>query len=260
MMLDRIPSLRRTLSNSNHHNCLLSVELTVSELHTVLKQCARVCRGEDRVFCDYLQNCLLQRANHHSSSTASVSSLFHSHELEQVSVFLASLLSSNEYNLPMHLVAAIHSCLGQLQKQDRQYERSIRSLLHALWIQEKAKTTSTATATTSDESVMAVAITEHRLGLVYAKTGDWNKAIHLLQKALIVYKKYGPQPHPKNAPTNNIIVETELVLQKLHRRRQERDLRDSQHSISEAAILEDIIEVSGEFTFVTSSRELTIQA
>ena len=50
-------------------------------------------------------------------------------------------------------------------------------------IQEKVSTNDT-----------SIAITEHRLGLVYAKAADFRKAVHLLQKALVAYGAANMRP------------------------------------------------------------------
>jgi tetratricopeptide (TPR) repeat protein len=129
-------------------------------------------------------------------------------DLEEVSCFLEQFLSST-VEIPSDLSVDIHSCIGLIQDKLGLVERSLRSLLRALWIQEKVS---------SDQVHMAV--TEHRLGLLYAKAGDYRKAVHLLNKAIAAYVD------AKMKPDHNCLQEAEQSLQEFRLKSLESELND----------------------------------
>ena len=113
----------------------------------------------------------------------------------------------NSPDMPSELVVDVHSVIGLVQQRLGLVDRSIRSLLRALWLQEKV----------TSESIH-VAITEHRLGLVFAKAGDFRKAVHLIEKALSGYNE------AKMKADHVCIQEAEQSLKDFRLRRVEREL------------------------------------
>jgi tetratricopeptide (TPR) repeat protein len=170
--MERIPSFRSSFQQTAHwssfntsFNGLPSVGFSVAALNDLLSKLVAICQGDDRLICQHILDLIMQQRT------------INDDELEEVACFLEGFLSSAYYeHIDKTLVVDIHSCTGMIREQQGLMDRAIRSLLMALWLQQKDTT-----------NIVTVAITEHRLGLAYAKTGDYNNATHLLEKALNTY-------------------------------------------------------------------------
>jgi len=168
-------------------------------MKTILGRISPFCEGgEERVVCDYLLSSLKKNETHLSLVTSRGSG--DGGIMEDTLFFLKGKLSSQQ--VPNNLVADIHSCIGLIQDHMGHPQQAIRSLMNALWIQQKMMTTLT-TASLSlsqvqqpvvikkkidyDEVVVSIALTEHRLGVLYGQVGDYENAVSLLQKAFNAY-------------------------------------------------------------------------
>lgn len=167
---EHMPSLRSLQQPRRNSFSSVSVRLKPNDLIDLLARLACHCHGDDLVYCDQLRSSLRQENG------------LESLDLEEVSCFLEDLLGTSS-NIPSELAVDIHSCIGLIQDRMGLVERAIRSLLRALWIQQKL---------TADQ--ITTAITEHRLGLVYAKAGGYREAVHLLENALVAYEEARMKP------------------------------------------------------------------
>jgi hypothetical protein len=105
---------------------------------------------------------------------------FFSCEVDEVVSFLGAIISSpSSQALPPCLIAEIHSCIGMISAEQNRLASAIRSLLTTLWIQKSAK----------DIEVVDIAVTKHRLALIYGRSYDYAQAVCLLEKALSTYDR-----------------------------------------------------------------------
>lgn len=100
---------------------------------------------------------------------------FADEDLEDVAMILEDFLGSTE-SLPPSLVAYVHTYIGLLRQYEERYSSAIVSLLKALWIRKS-----------SHEEADQLAVSCHRLGLVYGLASDFDQATNLLQRALDYY-------------------------------------------------------------------------
>jgi tetratricopeptide (TPR) repeat protein len=174
--MERIPSFRSKFQQTCHEkffnksfNGLQSGGFSVLALKDLLSKLVPICQDVDRASCQHIMDLVMQQRFINDVPTDD--------ELEEVACLLEGFLSPIYYeHMDKALLVDIHSCAGLIRQQQGLLDRAIRSLLMALWLQQK-----------DTVNKVAVAITEHRLGLVYAKKGDYKKAIHLLEKALLTY-------------------------------------------------------------------------
>lgn len=107
-------------------------------------------------------------------------------ELNEVITMLSAFLGSAP-GLSSNLVAQVHSYVGLIREKQQRHTCAIRSLLKALWLQ----------TSTAGTPLLAIAITENRLGLAYGMSGNYPQAISLLEKAIDCYVKTGVKAdHP----------------------------------------------------------------
>jgi len=98
-------------------------------------------------------------------------------DLEDVAMILEDFLGTTE-SIPPSLVAYVHTYIGLVRQYEERYASAIVSLLKALWIRKS-----------SHEEADRLAVSCHRLGLVYGLAGDFEKAINLLNRAIEYYQE-----------------------------------------------------------------------
>lgn len=98
-------------------------------------------------------------------------------DLEDVAMILEDFLGSTE-SIPPSLVAYVHTYIGLVRQYEERYSSAIVSLLKALWIRKS-----------SHEESDRLAVSCHRLGLVYGLAGDFEQAVNLLQRAIEYYQE-----------------------------------------------------------------------
>ncbi|CAB9522263.1 expressed unknown protein [Seminavis robusta] len=202
----RWSSFNKSLSN-------LSVSFSVGTLKDLLLKVIPICQGVDRLCCQHVVELIWR---HNGAEVPN-------DELEETACFLEGLLSPSYDHLDKTLLVHIHSCIGMIREQQGVLDRAIRSLQLALWLQQKV---------TTDQ--VALAVTEHRLGLVYAKMGDYKKATYLIERALKAYSD------AKLKTGHTCIVEAEESLSGIRINKLMEDM-EMQRSVSEhlAGIMED---------------------
>lgn len=110
-----------------------------------------------------------QHQHHHEGQC------FAEDDLEDVAMILEDFLGSTQ-SLPPTLVAYVHTYIGLVRQYEERYSSAVVSLLKALWIRKS-----------SHEEADQLAVSCHRLGLVYGLAGDLDQATTLLQRALEYY-------------------------------------------------------------------------
>ena len=101
-------------------------------------------------------------------------------ELCDIITALQTLLSTVQ-EPPSALVAEVHSTIGIIYQRLNHDARATQSFMQALWVQTSS----------DDVSPVTVGLTKTRLALAYGHTGEHEKAISLLQKALQDFKEGG---------------------------------------------------------------------
>ncbi len=96
-------------------------------------------------------------------------------DLEDVAMILEDFLGSTE-SIPPSLVAYVHTYIGLLRQYEERYSSAIVSLLKALWIRKS-----------SHEEADRLAVSCHRLGLVYGLDKNFEQATKLLKRAIEYY-------------------------------------------------------------------------
>jgi tetratricopeptide (TPR) repeat protein len=96
-------------------------------------------------------------------------------DLEDVAMILEDFLSSTK-NMPPDMVAYVHTYIGLVRQYQERYSSAVVSLLKALWIRKA-----------SHEEADRLAVSCHRLGLVYGLAGDFEQATTLLERAIQYY-------------------------------------------------------------------------
>lgn len=96
-------------------------------------------------------------------------------DLEDVAMILEDFLCSTE-NIPPNVVAYVHTYIGLVRQYQERYSSAIVSLLKALWIRKA-----------SHEEADRLAVSCHRLALVYGLAGDFEQATTLLERAIQYY-------------------------------------------------------------------------
>ena len=152
-------NLKQTLTS--HRS--VSAKVTISDLECLLAKLSDVCKGDDRICC------LRVRSLIKSGSS------FGGYDLEEIAIFLGDI--TNTYDIPGSLSVEVHTMRAFIRNKDGRTADAIRSLLHALWIQK-----------TIGSDDVSIALTKHRLGLVYAAIGECGPAVNLLEMALVTYK------------------------------------------------------------------------
>jgi len=99
--------------------------------------------------------------------------------LENIFTVLSSFVSAVPTLLP-NVVSQIHTIIGLIRQQQREYKCAIEFLQKALWIKNSLRESST-------EIGMAL----HRLAMAYGRSGNLLQAVTLLQKALFKYEQGG---------------------------------------------------------------------
>ena len=102
---------------------------------------------------------------------------FADEDIEDVVMILEDFLGSTQ-SLPPSLVAYVHTYIGLVRQYEERYSSAIVSLLKALWIRKS-----------SHEEADQLAVSCHRLGLVYGLAGDLDQATTLLQRSLDYYQE-----------------------------------------------------------------------
>jgi tetratricopeptide (TPR) repeat protein len=109
------------------------------------------------------------------------------HDMDDILFGMSSVLDNHQF-VPPEVVGEIHSLIGQIHLKQHNSRSAVSSLLKALWMQRTF-------LTTNDGKVgarrIAIAKTEHRLGLAYGKNGDYPNAIRILKMALSEYEMAG---------------------------------------------------------------------
>jgi len=114
-------------------------------------------------------------AYYHHQQQHHESICFADDDLEDVAMILEDFLGSTQ-SLPPCLVAYVHTYIGLVRQYEERYSSAIVSLLKALWIRKS-----------SHEEADQLAMSCHRLGLVYGLAGDLDQATTLLQRAIDYY-------------------------------------------------------------------------
>lgn len=111
--------------------------------------------------------------SHHKQRQPSLSD----DDLEDVAMILEDFLGSTEA-LPPTVVAYVHTYIGLVRQYQERYSSAIVSLLRALWIRKSAH-----------DEPDRLAVSCHRLGLVYGLAGDFEQAKSLLDRAILYYEQ-----------------------------------------------------------------------
>jgi len=192
-------SLTRTKS-SNYTG--LTVPLSALTLKAVIRHLRPFCwKPEELAACDHILMSFL-----HTTTGL----LLSSKAMEEILEFLDSQLLHS--NIPHASVADIHVCIGLLNDKLQRTQHAICSLLKALWIQEKISFCCGDNLFTNKIDI-AVALTEHRLGLLLAKVGEHETSIFLLESAMY---KYGQL---KMKPEHSLYVAAETLIRDYHVRK-----------------------------------------
>jgi hypothetical protein len=89
-------------------------------------------------------------------------------------------------NLPANVTAQVHSFIGMLIRKQGNLKGAIDSFLKALWIQTSL--CSNEQVDTPYDGALDIALTRHRLGVAYGKSGKFAEACTLLEQALTDYQ------------------------------------------------------------------------
>lgn len=114
-------------------------------------------------------------------------------ELNEIMFTLSAFLRSSP-TLPSFLVAQVHSFMGIIEDTLKMYRESIQSFTKAMWLYQRGSRSRSSFSSHPPSlndiksDPMHIAITAHRLGMVYGKDGDYDNAIQLLEKALSMYE------------------------------------------------------------------------
>jgi tetratricopeptide (TPR) repeat protein len=152
--------------------------------------------------------------------------------------FLEAKLAAKD--VPNDLVADIHSCIGLMQEKLGNISRAIRSLMNALWIQQKQ-------SSLTDANQVAVALTEHRLGRLYAQTGDFDNAVALMEKA------YNSYQQSKMKSDHAVFLQAEESLRAFQMKKLEKDLSERSAAFY-SGVISSVQEEGGSGTSSTSTR------
>lgn len=128
-------------------------------------------------------------------------------KLNELALCLQSVIAATT-DLPADITAEAHSWIGLLRQKQGAYEDAIKSYMKVLWLQScsleqeqqpqqnkkpKHKLLPTSKANSSTQEVK-IALTEHRLGLAYGKSGRFSDAVQVLQDVLSKYEKAHVSP------------------------------------------------------------------
>lgn len=107
-------------------------------------------------------------------------------ELSEIADVLTEILNDSPH-LSRLLVASVHSTIGLVRLLLGELDFAINSFMKALWIMTATK----------EVSIEAVGLTLHRLGIAHGRSGNFNEAASLLEKALAIYRRGGMiETHP----------------------------------------------------------------
>ncbi|CAB9529190.1 expressed unknown protein [Seminavis robusta] len=121
----------------------------------------------------------------------------HHAALQELALGLTSILESTP-SLPASVVAELHSYRGLVHlEQENAYASAIECFTRALWIQSHMSKSSSSSApgttmiASNASHLWDVAMTEHRLGVAYGRSGKYLKAIDQMEHAIKSYDKAG---------------------------------------------------------------------
>jgi tetratricopeptide (TPR) repeat protein len=123
---------------------------------------------------------LIEVSQYHFKSIAARNTelrFWHGDDLEEIVSVMNAFIGSAP-SLPPSIVGLVHSTIGLIRQQQREYKCAIESLQKALWIKNSSRET-------PEEIGMAL----HRLGMAYSFAGDPAEACSLLKKAMANYDR-----------------------------------------------------------------------
>lgn len=154
-----------------------------------VKQLSNHTRCQDHKLCNFQE----QQSCTYDSNT----------RLNEIALALETVIQTTP-SLPAHVTAETHSKIGLLRQKQGNSTGAIQSFLKALWIQSSLPSADT---TERKDLLWKIAMTKHRLGLAFGRSGNFKDAVRLLENALHDYQELLSNDSPRGDRYNRKLME-----------------------------------------------------